>query len=72
MGTRQGDPISSEIQGYRSTDTKSLGAYINNLKFADDIDMIKEDRNKLQENMNELRKAGEAAGLKIDIGKQKQ
>ena len=35
------------------------------------IDMIEEDRNKPQENMNEVRKAGEAAGLNIDVGKTK-
>jgi len=49
---------------------------INNLKFAVDIDMIEEYRNKLhvQENMNEVRKAGDAVGLglKINVGKQKQ
>src|SRR6218665_3654495 len=33
--------------------------------------MIEENRNKLQENMNEVRKAGEAAGLKINVGKTK-
>ena len=43
----------------------------NNLKFADDIDMIEEDRNKLQETINEVRKAGEAAGIKTNVGEQK-
>jgi len=52
----------------RDTEVRIQRRNINNLKFADDIDMIEEYRNKLQENMNEVRKAGEAAGLKINVG----
>jgi len=33
--------------------------------------MIEENRNKLQENMNKVSKAGEAAGLKISVLKAK-
>ena len=44
----------------RDTEVRIQRRNINNLKFADDIDMIEEYRNKLQENMNEVRKAGEA------------
>jgi len=42
----------------------------NNLKFAYDIDMNEYDRNKLLESTNEVRKAGEAAGLKANDGKE--
>jgi len=34
--------------------------------------LLEEDRNKLQESMNEVRKAGEAAGLKINGTNTKQ
>jgi len=45
------------------------GHKINNLKFADDIDLLEEDRNELQENLKRLAEAGEASGLKIKIKK---
>ena len=41
------------------------GNDINNLKFAHYIDIIEGERNKLQENIIQVRIAGEAAGLKI-------
>src|SRR6218665_867668 len=80
VGTRQGDPISSttfiiylerimDVIRDRDTEVRIQGHNINNLEFADDIDMIEENRNKLQENMNEIRKGGEAAGLKTNVGK---
>ena len=53
------------------TGVRVQGHNINNLKFKDDIHMIEEKRNKQQENTNEVRKAGEAAGLKINIRKTK-
>jgi len=82
VGTRQGDPISSttfiiylerimDVIRDRDTGVRIQGHNLNNLKFADDIDTIQENRNKLQENMNEVRKAGEAAGLKINVEKTK-
>ena len=55
----------------RDTEVRIQGHNINNLEFADDIDMIEEESNKLQENMNEVRKAGETAGLKITVRKTK-
>ena len=75
VGIRQGDPISSfiiyleriiDVIGDRDTEVRIQGHNINNLKFGDDIDMIEENRNKLQENMNEVRKAGEAASKAKD------
>ena len=44
---------------------------MNNLRFADDIDMMEERRDVLQANINILHTAGEAAGLRINIGKTK-
>jgi len=43
------------------------GHKINNLKFADDIDLLEEDRYELQENLERLNEAEEASGLKINI-----
>src|SRR6218665_1047630 len=82
VGTRQGDPISAptfikyfkrivNVIRDRDTEVWIQGHNTNNLKFADDIDMIEEDRNKLQETINEVRKAGEAAGIKTNVGEQK-
>jgi len=45
------------------------GHKINNLKFADDIDLLEEDTDELQENLKQLNEAGEASGLKINIQK---
>ena len=78
--TTQGDPISpTTFISYleRAMDTikenetgiSSHGHMINNLKFADDIDLLEEDRDELQENLKQLNEAEEAAGLKINIQK---
>ena len=45
---------------------------INNLRFADDIDLLEENFETLQQNVELLDKAGERANLKINIGKTKQ
>ncbi len=45
------------------------GYKINNLKFADDIVLLKEDRVELQGNLDRINEAGEAAGLQINIEK---
>jgi len=45
------------------------GHKINNLKFADDIDLLEEDRDEMQENLKRLNEAGKASGLKINIQK---
>ena len=82
VGTTQGDLISSttfiiylerimDVIRDRDTEVRIQGHNINNLKFADDMDMIEENKSKLQENMNEVRKAGETAGLMIYVGKTK-
>jgi len=81
VGTRQGDPLSPTtfitylervMDGYRTT-IQNLCTRIplNNLRFADDIDLIEERRPTLQANINNLHTAGVAAGLKINIGKTK-
>lgn len=45
------------------------GHLINNHKFADDIDLLEEDRDVLQENVERWNEAWEAAGLQINIEK---
>ena len=42
------------------------GHLVNNLKFADDVDLLEEDRDKLQGNLERINEAGEAAGLQIN------
>jgi hypothetical protein len=83
VGTRQGDPISpTTFISYlervmdtvrdNGTGVSVHGHKINNLKFADDIDLLDEDRDDLQGNLeriNEVNEAGEAAGLQINIEK---
>jgi len=59
------------VIGDKEKEVRIQGGNINNLKFADDIDILEEDRSKLQENMNEVRTAGKAAGLNINVGKTK-
>jgi hypothetical protein len=82
VGTKQGDPISPtmfisylervmDVVRNNDTGVAIQGCIINNLKFADDIDLLEESRRKLQENLTRINKAGEAAGLKINIGKTK-
>ena len=82
VGTRQGDPLSPTtfitylervMDGIQNNDTGiSVHGYrLNNLRFADDIDLIEERRPTLQANINNLHTAGVAAGLKINIGKTK-
>ncbi len=45
------------------------GYKINNLKFADDIVLLEEDRVELQGNLDRINEAGEAAALQINIEK---
>ena len=80
VGTRQGDPISpTTFISYlervmdsvrdNGTGVSVHGHTINNLKFADDIDLLEEDRDELQANLERINEAGEAAGLQINIEK---
>ena len=61
------------MDGLRDSDTgNSVQGYrLNNLRFADDIDLIEERREALQANISTLHMAGEAAGLRINIDKTK-
>ena len=80
VGTRQGDPISpTTFISYlervmdsvrdNGTGVSVHGHKINNLKFADDIDLLEEDRDELQGNLERINEAGEAARLQINIEK---
>jgi hypothetical protein len=80
VGTRQGDPISpTTFISYLERVMDSIrdngtgisvhGHKINNLKFADDIDLLEENRDELQGNLEKINEAGKAAGLEINIDK---
>ena len=80
VGTRQGDPISpTTFIAYlerimdpirdNGTGVSVQGHLVNNLKFADDVDLLEEDRDKLQGNLERINEAGEAAGLQINTEK---
>ena len=80
VGSGQGDPISpTTFISYlerimdtvkdNGTGVSVSGQMINNLKFADDIDLVEEDTDVLQENLRRVNEAGEAAGLKINTEK---
>ena len=45
------------------------GYQLNNLRFADDIDLMEERPEKLQANIKTLHTAGEEIGLRMNIGK---
>jgi len=45
------------------------GHKINNLKFADDIGLLEEDKDELQENLKQISIKQEASGLEINIQK---
>jgi len=47
------------------------GCRINNLKFADDIDLLEESQSQLQDNVTRLHEAGKTAGLHINKDKTK-
>jgi hypothetical protein len=82
IGTKQGDPVSPiEFIGYlervmdeiqdNGTGISVQGETINNLRFADDVDLLEENFDMLQKNVELLDRAGEKANLKINIGKTK-
>ena len=82
VGAKQGDPTSpTEFITYlervmekireRKTGISIHRTLINNLAFADDIDLIEEDIWNIQENISILSKEGEAMGLKINHSKTK-
>jgi len=54
-----------------NTGVSVQGNLFNNLKFADDIDLLEECRDKLQDNLTKVDEASKAAGLKINISKTK-
>src|SRR5207245_9735570 len=82
IGTRQGDPISPnifitylervmDVIQDNGTGISVQGEMINNLRFADDIDLLEESCVALQNSVKLLREAGIDAGLRINIEKTK-
>jgi hypothetical protein len=57
------------MDSVRNNDTRLSvhGHKTNSLKFADDIDVLEEDRDELQENLGKVDEAGEASGLQIHL-----
>ena len=82
VGTRQGDPLSPLLfiayldrvmdQVRENTCGVNIGGIrINNLRFADDIDLIDEDVNSLQSQIEQTKEAAEQAGLLVHTKKTK-
>lgn len=82
IGTRQGDPLSPStfiiylermMDGIQDNGTgiSVQGERINNLRFADDIDLIEESCERLRKSVDALEAAGRNAGLRINVGKTK-
>ena len=82
IGTRQGDPVSLAIfitylervmdacEDCR-TGVNISGELIDNLRFADDIDLLEERSEDLQESLNGVAAAAEPMGLRLNIAKTK-
>ncbi|CAF4463173.1 unnamed protein product [Rotaria socialis] len=82
VGTRQGDPLSpllfiaylERVMDQVRQNTCGInisGILINNLRFADDIDLIDEDVSSLQQQIELTKTAAEQAGLILNINKTK-
>ena len=82
VGTRQGDPLSpllfitylERVMDHVKESKCRIrlgGTLVNNLRFADDIDLIDEDYTSLQEQLEKTRAVAEQVGLIVNVGKTK-
>jgi hypothetical protein len=82
VGTRQGDPLSpllfiaylERVMDHLKESNCGIiisGIQVNNLRFADDIDLIDENCNSLQKQFETIRVAAEQTGLVVNIAKTK-
>ena len=80
LGTRQGDPLSpllfikylERVMDHVKESNCRIrlsGTLVNNLRFANDIDLINEDYKSLQEQLEKTRAIAEQAGLIVNVGK---
>ena len=83
LGTKQGDPLSplifiSHLERLMDKAEDGVkepvsihGRLIDNLRFADDIDLIQKSCNSLQQEMDNLYEAGRKVGLRVNVAKTK-
>ena len=82
LGTRQGDSLSAllfityleRVMDHTKESNCGIrlgGTLVNNLRFADDIDLIDEDYKSLQEQLEKTRAVAEETGLIVNVGKTK-
>jgi hypothetical protein len=82
-GTKQGDPVSPAafityleriMESVQQTEESGIliqGQRINNLRFADDVDLLETNRDGLQLNLEKVNEAAEIMGLQINVSKTK-
>ena len=82
LGTRQGDPLSpllfitylERVMDHTKESSCGIrlgGTLVNNLRFADDMDLINEDFKSLQKQLEKTRAVAEQAGMIVNVGKTK-
>ena len=79
VGNRQGDPLSprsfalflerimNKIKNRENTGVSVHGNRVNNLRFADDIDILEQSNDKLQDTIDKLHTESERYGMHINV-----